>query len=133
MTKKYRFSFAKLIRDKLPDIMRAKNINVLDYVMEQAEYVQELKQKLLEEAEEVVAAHSETDITEELADVFEVAYALANAYGVSPERIEHARLHKKEVRGGFEGRVYTTYVEMDADNEEKEYYLARPKKYPEMV
>ena len=132
MTKKYRFSFAKLIRDKLPDIMRAKNINVLDYVMEQEEYVQELKQKLLEEAEEVVAATSESDITEELADIFEVAYALANAYGVSQEEIEKVRLQKRELRGGFKGRIYTTYVEMDEDNEEKEYYLERPEKYPEM-
>ena len=37
--KKYRFIFNKLIRDKLPDIMRKRNIDVFDYVMEQEEYI----------------------------------------------------------------------------------------------
>ena len=131
--KKYRFIFNKLIRDKLPDIMRKRNIDVFDYVMEQEEYIQELKRKLLEEAQEVIDAKSESDIAEEIADVFEVAYALADAYGINYDQIEQARLHKKELRGGFDGKVYSTYIEMDMHNKESAYYLARPEKYPEMV
>ena len=72
-------------------------------------------------------------IAEEIADVFEVAYALADAYGINYDQIEQARLHKKELRGGFDGKVYSTYIEMDMHNKESAYYLARPEKYPEMV
>ena len=129
---KHRFKFEKLIRNKIPNIIRAKNIDVFSYIMEQTEYIQELKQKLLEEAEEVIAAISKDDITEEIADVFEVAYALADVYGIKYDQIERIRLAKKESRGGFDDKIYTTYIEMNKNNKESEYYLARPEKYPEI-
>jgi predicted house-cleaning noncanonical NTP pyrophosphatase (MazG superfamily) len=128
-----RFGFNKLVRDKIPDLMRKKNINVFEYAMEKEGYIQELKRKLLEEAEEVISASSKADITEELADVLEVIFALANVYDITHDQIEHARCVKKESRGGFEEQIYVTHVEMSDDNRDVEYYRAQSDKYPEII
>ena len=130
---KHRFKFDKLVRDKIPNIIRQKDISVFEYVMEQEEYIQELKQKLLEEAEEVISASSKTDITEELADVLEVIYALANAYDIIPDEIERARLKKKDTNGGFKDKIYMTSIEMNADNKDIEYYRVQSDKYQEIL
>lgn len=66
---KHRFSVHKLIRDKLPHMIRSAGIVVSDYVMDDAEYSEKLNQKLLEEAQEVLAAVKPKEILEELADV----------------------------------------------------------------
>ena len=54
MTQTHRFKVDKLIRDKLPQIMRASGIQVFERVMEKDEYLKRLKDKLLEEAKEVI-------------------------------------------------------------------------------
>lgn len=129
MKQKYRFTFEKLVRDKIPEIISAKNIDVFSYIMEQEEYIQSLKQKLLEEAEEVIAATSTQLLQKELADVLEVIYTLADAHKINITEIERIRLHKKESRGGFGNKRYITYIEMDQNNKDKEYYLKHPGKY----
>ena len=93
---KLRFKFEKLIRDKIPDIMCQKNVNSFDYIMDQEEYIKELKLKLKEEAEEVIAANSKVDLIEELADILEVVYSLANAMDITLDQIEEARILKNE-------------------------------------
>ena len=73
-----RFRVQKLIRDRLPAIMRAQGLKVFDRRLNDAEFVAALKDKLLEEAQEVGAATNETDLIDELADVMEViAFAAA--------------------------------------------------------
>jgi len=127
---KLRFKFEKLIRDKIPDIMRQKNVNSFDYIMDQEEYIKELKLKLKEEAEEVIAANSKVDLIEELADILEVVYSLANAMDITLDQIEEARILKNEKNGGFASKIYSKYIEIDSDHKDVEYYTARPDKYP---
>ncbi|MCY0932159.1 nucleoside triphosphate pyrophosphohydrolase [Streptomyces sp. H27-H1] len=45
---------------------------------------------------------------EELADILEVAYALAADLGVSPEQLENIRAAKASQRGGFTKRIVWT-------------------------
>lgn len=130
MITKLRFKFEKLVRDKIPDIMRKKNVNIFDYIMDQEEYMSELKRKLLEEVEEVMDANSKVDLTEELADVLEVVHSLASAMDITLDQIEEARILKKEKNGGFANKIYSKYVEIDSDHKDVEYYVMRPDKYP---
>ena len=131
MTRSFRFN--KLVRDKIPDIIGKKSINLFDRILEPQEYIKELKVKLLEEAQEVASATSAADIIQELADVIEVVHALASAYGIKYDQIENQRIEKKEANGGFEKRIYGSYVEMDANNKNIEYYIKRSEKYPEIL
>ena len=131
MTEVLRFRVEKLIRDGLPQIMRGQGLRVFERVLDDAEYLAELKRKLVEEAAEAASADADS-LVEELADVVEVVIALAQAGGASLEDIEAKRLTKRAERGGFEGRVYNASVEAQAGSAVADYYLARPEQYPRL-
>ena len=125
-----RFRVQKLIRDRLPAIMRAQGLQVFDRRLNDAEFIAALKDKLVEEAQEVGAATSQDDLIDELADVMEVIAALAEASGVTPGEIEARRRAKRAERGGFDERVFNAAVEARDGLPAAEYYLARPMQYP---
>lgn len=131
MKEKRRFKVEKLIRDHVSKHLRVSGIEMATRVLDHAEYLKCLKDKLSEEAEEVLNATSKAEMTEELADVLEVVQALSRAHDLSLEEIEKARTEKKRNKGGFEDRLYGSYVETDASNPNVRYYLAHPEKYPE--
>lgn len=132
MTQTHRFKVDKLIRDKLPQIMRASGIQVFERVMEKDEYLKRLKDKLLEETKEVIASGSEKEMREELADLLEVMLALAKIYGMELADIQQAAEQKREDKGGFDNRIYNAFVEIEAGNPSLGYYRARPDQYPEV-
>jgi predicted house-cleaning noncanonical NTP pyrophosphatase (MazG superfamily) len=127
MTEVLRFKVEKLIRDGLPQMMRGQGLRVFERVLDDAEYLAELKRKLVEEAAEAASADADS-LVEELADVVEVVIALAQAGGASLADIEA----KRAERGGFEGRVYNASVEAQAGSAAADYYLARPEQYPRL-
>lgn len=128
-----RFKVDKLIRDKMPDILRKMGVSVSMHIMEHGEYVQALKKKLIEEAHEVFASKSKDELCEELADIIEVVLALTQASGFEYKQIEQKRLQKKEIKGGFEKKIYNAFIEMPSNNKAVEYYRAKPKEYPEIT
>ncbi|OZG32446.1 hypothetical protein RiCNE_01190 [Rickettsia endosymbiont of Culicoides newsteadi] len=132
MTRKYCFKMDKLIRDLVPGIMRSRGVSVFERSMKEDEYIQRLKDKLLEESQEVIDAQTPDEVSEELADLLEVIYALSKEYNLSMEQIEAKRFIKKQKDGGFDNRIYGSYIEMHSDNENIGYFLARPEKYPEI-
>ena len=88
----------KLVRDRIPEIMRQQGkVPVIEQISGERLRLA-LKDKLVEEAEELRQAD---DITEELADVQEVIEALIEAYGLDRERIEAVKINKRLVRGDF--------------------------------
>ncbi|MEU6757752.1 nucleoside triphosphate pyrophosphohydrolase [Streptomyces sp. NPDC046685] len=97
----------KLVRDRIPQIIRADGAEPEIYVTDPAEYRQRLRAKLTEEVAEYMEA-DETHAPEELADVLEVAFALAADLGVDPSQLEQLRAAKDEQRGGFSERIVWT-------------------------
>jgi predicted house-cleaning noncanonical NTP pyrophosphatase (MazG superfamily) len=95
----------KLIRDKLPQIMRASGIKVFVRVMEKDEYLKRLKDKILEEAKEVIASRSEKEMREELADLLEVMLALAKIHGMEFTDIQQTAQTKRLEKGGFDDKI----------------------------
>ncbi|TCM51805.1 nucleoside triphosphate pyrophosphohydrolase [Kribbella sp. VKM Ac-2568] len=94
----------KLVRDLIPDIIRAKGEEPITYRADAAEYRRRLRDKLAEEVDEFLTADDE-DAPEELADVLEVVYALAANLGVSRDQLEKIRQEKAAARGGFAERI----------------------------
>ena len=60
-----------------------------------------LREKLLEEVNEVITATDEPAAIEELADVLEVIHAYASYLGVEMLEIDKVREAKRALRGGF--------------------------------
>jgi predicted house-cleaning noncanonical NTP pyrophosphatase (MazG superfamily) len=91
--------YNKLVRDKIPEILDAKNIPYEKRIASSEEYKAELIKKLEEEIKEFSVAG---DI-EELADVIEVIDALKKLPDY--ENVEEIKIKKREEKGGFDERI----------------------------
>jgi predicted house-cleaning noncanonical NTP pyrophosphatase (MazG superfamily) len=92
----------KLVRDKIPEIIRSKGQEPIIYRAPASEYGTWLRDKLQEEVAEFIASDNDP---EELADILEVLYALAEQAGADRQQLEKLRAVKAEERGGFAGRI----------------------------
>jgi predicted house-cleaning noncanonical NTP pyrophosphatase (MazG superfamily) len=102
-------------------------------VMDANEYLIEIKKKLIEEAMEVNEAQTEEEVKEELADVLEVFLTCIKTLGFSQNEIDQVRLERKNDRGGFDKKIYSTFVEVTEEYENRlNYYLKNSQKYPEI-
>ncbi len=127
-----KYPFNKLIRSKLPQRMIEEGVVVNSQKLEIEEYVVQLKQKIIEEANEVSEAKSREELITELADVLEVIYAIAEATSISQSEIEQARIEKREINGCFEPDHYVHYIQVAPDNHKVIEYLQnknRPYKF----
>ena len=94
--------YDKLVRDNIPAIIESKWEQAITHIADDQEYRKKLEEKLHEEADELF---SWTNIAEELADVQEVIYAIAEYKWITKEEIEKIRLEKFEKRWGFTERI----------------------------
>jgi len=93
--------YGKLVRDRIPGIIRSKGEKCETHVAGDEEYRSLLALKLVEEAKEF----AEEPGVDELADVLEVIEAIHAVYGIDPDKTGAARLEKRGKRGGFEERI----------------------------
>ncbi len=128
----HKFQQNKLWRDKLPARMEAMGSIIHIKQLDDAEYDDQLRIKMLEEADEVRVAKNSTELLEELADVYEVVDALCALHGISKEQLLAIQTKKREDRGGFYGRSYVTVAEHPAGSFGEHYCRAQPEKYPEI-
>ncbi|RFS81273.1 hypothetical protein D0T12_33030 [Actinomadura spongiicola] len=91
----------KLVRDRIPDIIRVAGRAPQTRIAHPEEYAHLLRAKLYEEVGEYVASRD----PEELADVLEVIHALAALHSVTPAELEERRSTKAAIRGGFSDRL----------------------------
>jgi predicted house-cleaning noncanonical NTP pyrophosphatase (MazG superfamily) len=92
----------KLVRDKIPQIIRSKGQEPVVHKASAEEYKIRLRDKLREEVEEYLASDNDR---EELADILEVLYALARQAGTDQQQLEKLRAAKAEKRGGFADQI----------------------------
>lgn len=96
----------KLVRDKIPEIIRASGKTCHTVTLDDEDYARRLREKLQEETNEFLESHD----VEELADIMEVVYALAVQKGYTLQQLEDIRARKAAERGGFADRVFLTLV-----------------------
>lgn len=109
--------YNKLVRDKIPDIIAAAGNSCTTRTLTDAEYLQALDAKLVEEMIE----YGETGSVEELADLLEVIYAAAAARGVTAAQLDAQREWKAHARGRFEEKIFLESV--DEKPPEQKYTL----------
>ena len=98
--------YDKLVRDKIPEIIKADGKHCKTRVLSESEMQKYLLSKLKEEVTELENQPN----AEEIADIMEVLMALAIELGSSMEQVEQVRLRKHTERGGFEKRILLEYV-----------------------
>lgn len=99
--------YQKLVRDKIPKIIKASGKTCETEILSDEEYLELLDRKLDEE----LAEYRQDKNIEELADLLEVLYAAAKARGYSMEELDRVRVEKKKARGGFDKKILLKWVE----------------------
>ena len=94
--------YNKLVRDKIPEIIKNQGQTPHIRILEDAEYRSCLEAKLDEE----VGEYHRDKNAEELADILEVVFALAEELGCSRQALMDTCRKKHDARGGFHDRVF---------------------------
>jgi predicted house-cleaning noncanonical NTP pyrophosphatase (MazG superfamily) len=103
MTKVYN----KLVRDKIPEIIKADGKKFSTRILNEEEHLKELIKKLKEEITEF-----EQDLSvEELADIKEVTIAIREALGIHAGTLEEARRKKAATNGRFKNKIFLETAE----------------------
>jgi predicted house-cleaning noncanonical NTP pyrophosphatase (MazG superfamily) len=103
--------YSKLVRDQIPEMIASTGKQYSTRIIENQEYISELRKKSREELEEYMNSDSNEAAIEELADLLEVISSLAKVYGSSFEEVEKVRNEKFMKRGGFDKRILLVVVE----------------------
>jgi predicted house-cleaning noncanonical NTP pyrophosphatase (MazG superfamily) len=99
--------YNKLVRDKIPEIIKADGKKYLSRILNDEEHLEELIKKLGEELKEL----DEKPSLEELADISEIVRGIADALGSSFEELEKVRAKKATERGAFNQKIFLESVE----------------------
>jgi predicted house-cleaning noncanonical NTP pyrophosphatase (MazG superfamily) len=100
----------KLVRDRIPDHIKAQSESVPSGLYDEIGYRLALLDKLVEEAMEAREAQSQKqlvmvnnnhDLVVELADIQEVVEAICGTFGITPSDIEEQKLRKRAKKGAF--------------------------------
>lgn len=93
--------YHKLVRDKIPEIIKADGQNPITHIASKNEYQQKLLEKLQEEVDEFLKEQK----PEELADILEVIDAICKLKNLNLEKLQKIKQQKTIDRGGFKKRI----------------------------
>lgn len=99
--------YNKLVRDNIPEIISNNNETPITRILNDEEYILELKKKLLEEVNEFL----DSDDVTELADILEVVDALSDANNSSILEVMEIKKRKAEKNGKFKDQIFLIEVQ----------------------
>lgn len=105
-----RTEYGRLVRDKIPAMIREHGAVPLVRELSPEEFSRELNKRLIEEAWDVYSAN-DAKLVEECADVFEVISWIMRARGIDTDDVFAMLEARRAERGGFEDRVFLIAVE----------------------
>jgi len=105
--------YNKLIRDKIPEIIKAAGEKPYLRRLEKKEYIKEIKKKVLEEAKELIEAKNKKGILDEIVDIQELIDVLVSKVGLTKLQVKKQQREKNKKRGGFKKRLFLIKTEKE--------------------
>lgn len=99
--------YNKLVRDRIPQIIKANGVKCKTHIAKDDEYQALLIAKLNEEVDEFI----HNPCAEEIADILEVIEAVARLNGISLDEIKQQKLEKRKNRGSFTKRIVLEWTD----------------------
>lgn len=104
--------YNKLVRDRIPEIIKKDKAEPKTRILEPEEYLVELIKKLIEEADELRQAKgNKPEVMKEVGDILEIIDAIIKLYGLSNDEVIKLKEQRRRERGGFEDRIFLESVE----------------------
>lgn len=126
-----KFKFGKLVRDKIVEHQIASGAKPSYRKLSANEHKQELVNKIVEEAKEIVQAQP-SEVVAEIADVQQAIDDLKEKYGLTDEDVKRAQKLKNDKNGAFKEGLFIDHVEVAPDDKWAQYYRENPDRYPEI-
>ncbi len=98
--------YNKLIRDKIPEIIRKAGWIPTVGVLKEKEFLSAIKKKVFEEAEELIQAKDKKGVIDEIIDIQELLEVLTLKVGLTRAEIKKLQIRKREKRGGFKKKLF---------------------------
>lgn len=128
-----KFIVNKLVRDKLVDEFERMHQKATYRPMSRADHIHALTQKIIEEANEVAATQSKSDLISEIADLQQALNDLKVLSDVTDVQVESAQQAKLDKKGGFLGGSFLESIEILADDPWLVYYRDNRGLFTEIV
>lgn len=125
------FIHNKLWRDKLSKIMKEEGSVVHVEQLDEDQYEEALRAKIVEESIEMLESTDQDDVMEGMADILEVMDALCIVYGIKMDEILQIKEEKQADLGGYNKSELVTRVEHPAGSASEKYCLDNPEQYPQ--
>lgn len=127
-----RFSFKKLIRDKILDQQLAEGSKPEYRILSKREHLDELVKKLGEEGREIAMA-APGAAASEIADVQQVLDDIKALLGVDPSEVRREQARKNRKYGAFQKGIFVEYIDIDESNPWVAHYRENADRYPEIA
>lgn len=99
--------YNKLVRDRIPEILKKDKVKFKSHVADKKEYLDKLYEKLTEEINEF----KEKPSVDEFADIMEVLENIAKEHDFQLDDIKLAKKTKKMNRGGFNKKIILDFTD----------------------
>jgi predicted house-cleaning noncanonical NTP pyrophosphatase (MazG superfamily) len=121
------FRMKKLVRDKIVERMEGDGNKVDSKILNDKEYIDELKSKLKEELIELneVKFGDKENFKNELADIQLLVDYLLKVNKISKKELLEFKKEKADKMGGFDKRIFVDTVNLLDDDEWVEYYIKK--------
>ena len=104
--------YQKLVRDKIPELIKKDNAKPKTRELETEEYKIELFKKLEEEVKEMIeASNNKEELIKEIGDIYEVVDSIIEQFRLDKNEIIDLQKKRREERGGFERKIFLESVE----------------------
>ena len=94
--------YEELVRDKIPDIMIKKDSIPEFRILDDYEYLEELKKKILEELLDFL----QDDYVDKLVDVYDLIFAILDAKGIDYNEFYNYRAYNEQEKGAYKKKIY---------------------------
>lgn len=127
-----KFEHNKLWRSKFTEMMVDKGCVVYADKLDEDQYEEALRAKIVEESIEMLEATDQEEAMEEMADILEVMDCLCKVYGIKMADILDIKARKLAKLGSYSEQKLITDVEYPAGSKYEKYCLENPDQYPEV-
>ncbi len=97
--------YNKLIRDKIPEIIKKDGWMPKVRILRKGEFLDAIKKKVLEEAGELIQSKNKKGIIDEIVDIQELLDVLSSELGITKSQVKKLQAAKRKKRGGFKKRL----------------------------
>lgn len=121
------FKMKKLVRDKIVERIEKRGNKVDSKILNDKEYIDELKTKLKEELTELneVNFGDRENFKNELADIQLLVDCLLKANNISKEELLEFQKEKSDKMGAFDKRIFVETVSLKDNDDWVEYYIKK--------